>query len=99
MLNPALQEQNRAYATIPVEKSGEKVKKSSRLWMNSVISVMFYDDKIAVYRAHNVAVWLRVMDFVHLSYTEARSVPPKMFEENSQYQMTGNDVPVYSNVV
>ena len=34
-------------------------------------------------------VWLR--DTVQTSYTEARSVPPDMFEENIQYLMTGND--------
>ena len=36
---------------MPPFQSKSPEKKSSRLWMNSVISVVFYDDKIAAYRA------------------------------------------------
>ena len=50
--------------------------------------------KIAVYRAGMLTTllrWLRVMDTVQTSYTEARSVPSEMFEQNCQHEMTGND--------
>ena len=39
--------------------------------------------------SHSFVVWLR--ETAQTSYTEARSVPHDMFEENIQYLMTGND--------